>query len=235
MSGTQTFLNSEDLTTVTTLLDAVSPAVTSTQASLPGGEEMLPLSDSDLQSLVEALLLVAPAPATLDELARGAGVERQRIDAALAELEGRAERGWVIQRHGEKVQLTTTPRFASYVRRFLGLEREARLSSAALETLAIIAYQQPVTRAEIEGVRGVDCSGVLTTLLSRGLIESVSRLAAPGNPFQYGTTPEFLLHFGLRSLADLPPLGQVEGRDARTVLEAVASAALEEQENDQSG
>jgi segregation and condensation protein B len=200
------------------------------QSSLAGGEEMTPLSDDDLQALVEALLLVAPAPATADELARGAGVERQRIEAALAELEQITDRGWLVQRHGEKVQLTTVPRFATYVRRFLGLEREARLSTAALETLAIVAYQQPVTRAEVEGVRGVDCSGVLTTLLSRGLIESVSRLAAPGNPFQYGTTPEFLLHFGLRSLADLPPLGQVEGRDVRAVLEAVSSAALVEQE-----
>jgi segregation and condensation protein B len=110
------------------------------------------------------------------------------------------------------------------------LEREARLSTAALETLAIVAYQQPVTRAEIEGVRGVDCAGVLTTLLSRGLIEAVGRLSAPGNPFQYGTTPDFLLHFGLRSLAELPPLGQIEGRDGRVVLEAVASAALIERD-----
>lgn len=203
------------------------------QQTLPGGEDLTPLSNADLKALVEALLLVAPAPANAEELARGAGVERQRIEAALVELEQITDRGWLIQRHGDKVQLTTAPRFASYVRRFLGLERESRLSAAALETLAIIAYQQPVTRAEIEGVRGVDCSGVLTTLLSRGLVESVSRLAAPGNPFQYGTTPEFLLHFGLRSLADLPPLGQVEGRDIRAVLEAVSSAALVEQETPQ--
>lgn len=204
--------------------------IASAQATLPGVEEMAPLADDELVALVEALLLVAPAPATAEELARGAGVERQRIDWALSEVEQFTDRGWLIQRHGEKVQLTTAPRFASYVRRFLGLEREARLSTAALETLAIVAYQQPVTRAEVEGVRGVDCSGVLTTLLSRGLIEAVSRLTAPGNPFQYGTTPEFLLHFGLRSLADLPPLGQVEGRDVRAVLEAVSSAALVEHE-----
>jgi segregation and condensation protein B len=214
-----------------TVLGVPSPEGASVPTTLSGAEDMTPLSDDDLLALVEALLLVAPAPATPDEFARGAGVERQRIDWALAELEQITDRGWLIQRHGEKVQLTTAPRFAVYVRRFLGLEREARLSTAALETLAIVAYQQPVTRAEVEGVRGVDCSGVLTTLLSRGLIESVSRLAAPGNPFQYGTTPEFLLHFGLRSLADLPPLGQVEGRDVRAVLEAVSSAALVEQED----
>jgi segregation and condensation protein B len=111
------------------------------------------------------------------------------------------------------------------VRRFLGLDREARLSGASLETLAIVAYQQPVTKAEIEAVRGVDCSGVLHTLLQRGLVEQVGRLTAPGNPIQYGTTPDFLLHFGLRSLADLPPLGQVQGQDVRGTLEAVIAAA----------
>jgi segregation and condensation protein B len=200
------------------------------QAPLPGSDEEAVLTDSDLLALIEALLLVAPGPTTSEELARGAGVERHRIESGLVELEQSETRGWVVQRHGERVQLATSPRFALQVRRFLGLEREARLSTAALETLAIVAYQQPVTKAEIEGVRGVDCSGVLTTLLSRGLIEAVGRLMAPGNPFQYGTTPEFLLHFGLRSLADLPPLGQVEGRDVRAVLEAVSSAALVEEE-----
>jgi segregation and condensation protein B len=200
------------------------------QTTLPGGEEATALSDADLPALLEALLLVAPGPTTAEELARGAGVEWGRIEAALLELEQADARGWVVQRHGDRVQLATAPRFAPQVRRFLGLEREARLSTAALETLAIVAYQQPVTRAEIEGVRGVDCSGVLTTLLSRGLIEAVGRVQTAGNPFQYGTTPDFLLHFGLRSLADLPPLGQVEGRDGRAVLEAVASAALVEEE-----
>ncbi|HKG26554.1 MAG TPA: SMC-Scp complex subunit ScpB [Thermomicrobiales bacterium] len=205
------------------------------QAALPGSEEESPLSDADLSALLEALLLVAPGPTTAEELARGAGVERDRVEAALVQVEQTDTRGWVVQRHGDRVQLATAPRFALQVRRFLGLEREARLSAAALETLAIVAYQQPVTKAEIEGVRGVDCSGVLTTLLSRGLIESVGRLPAPGNPFQYGTTPDFLMHFGLRSLADLPPIGQVEGRDGRAVLEAVATAALVEQETKADG
>jgi segregation and condensation protein B len=211
--------------------DSYSPhRAAATQTPLPGGEEPSALSDAELIALLEALLLVASNPATPEELAHGAGVECHRIEAALIELEQAHDRGWVVQRHGERVQLATAPRFAPQVRRFLGLEREARLSTAALETLAIVAYQQPVTRAEIEAVRGVDCAGVITTLLSRGLIETVGRIAAPGNPFQYGTTPEFLLHFGLRSLADLPPLGQVEGRDGRAVLEAAAAAALAEQE-----
>lgn len=190
------------------------------------------LLDEELVALVEALLLVAPAPATIEELARAAGAARDRIEHALQQLEQAAGRGWVVQRHDDRVQLATAPRFAAYVRRFLGLERETRLSTAALETLAIIAYQQPVTRAEIEAVRGVDCSGVLATLLARGLIEVVGRLQSVGNPLQYGTTPEFLLHFGLKSLSDLPPLGQVDGRDLRaTLTRAMAEAQAEQPSN----
>jgi segregation and condensation protein B len=123
-------------------------------------------------------------------------------------------------RHRDTVQLASSPRFAEPIRRFLGLERESRLSGAALETVAIVAYRQPVTRAEIEAVRGVDCAGVLATLHGRGLIEAVGRLDSVGHPIQYGTTPEFLRHFGLQSLTDLPPLGEVEGRDARILLES---------------
>jgi segregation and condensation protein B len=184
-----------------------------------------PSDPNELAWLIEALLLVAPTPSTIEDLAKGAGVPAEAVDAALAMLEQRADGGWIIQRHAGKVQLTTAPRFAGYVRRFLGLDREARLSGAALETLAIIAYQQPVTKAEVEAVRGVDCSGVMHTLLQRGLIEQVGRLQTAGNPIQYGTTPDFLLHFGLRSLADLPPLGQAQGKDIRDALEAAVATA----------
>jgi segregation and condensation protein B len=186
-----------------------------------------PTDPDEVAALIEALLLVAPAPPTIAELARGAGVSVASIETALVALEQRGNAGWVVQRHGDSVQIATAPRFAHHVRRFLGLDRETRLSGAALETMAIIAYQQPVTKAEIEAVRGVDCSGVLHTLLDRGLIEQVGRLTSPGNPIQYGSTPAFLLHFGLRSLADLPPLGHSQDQDVRNALEAaVASAGL---------
>lgn len=195
---------------------------------LPLSHQDGPSEPAEVAALIEALLLVAPEPATIEHLAQGAGVTVDSVEAALAELEQRSASGWVVQRHGETVQLATSPRFAVHVRRFLGLDRETRLSGAALETLAIVAYQQPVTKAEIESVRGVDCSGVLHTLLQRGLIEQVGRLPTPGNAIRYGTTPDFLLHFGLRSLAELPPLGQVQGLDIRGSLEAaVASAELE--------
>ena len=102
---------------------------------------------------------------------------------------------------------------------FLGLDREARLSGAALETLALIAYRQPVTRAEIESLRGVDSSGVLATLYARGLIEVAGRLPTVGNPHQYVTSLEFLKQFGLRSLADLPPLAEIRADGSKRLFE----------------
>ena len=194
-------------------------------ANLPLDLAAHPLTGRELEALVEALLLAASDPVLPDQLARGAGVSVAEIETALAALEGQAHRGWVIQRHQGAVQIATAPRFAGQIRLFLGLERETRLSGPALETLAIIAYQQPVTRSEVEAVRGVDCAGTLSTLHSRGLIEQVGRLQTVGQPIQYGTTPDFLRHFGLRSLADLPALGEVEGRDARVLIESTVAAA----------
>lgn len=211
----------------------------SVDANGSGSETPLPpVAPEDLPGLLLALILVAPGATTVGELARGSGQSSEAVEAALTELElnlqSDALDAWVLQRHGESVQLATSPRYASYVRRFLGLDRETKLSAAAIETLAIIAYQQPVTRSDIEAVRGVDCSGVLATLHGRGLIEQLGRLQAPGNPVQYGTTALFLRHFGLRSLGDLPPLGQVEGQDAKAALqEAMESVPEDAPENEE--
>lgn len=190
------------------------------QPALPLAGDAQPLDEAELAALIEALLLVAHEAPTVEQLARVAGVTVDEVDAAIERLIAADHRGWVILRHLDTVQLASAPRFAEPIRRFLGLERETRLSGAALETVAIIAYRQPVTRAEIEAVRGVDCAGVLATLHARGLIEAMGRLDSVGHPIQYGTTPAFLRHFGLQSLAELPPLGDVEGRDARVLLEA---------------
>ena len=203
------------------------------QLALPGAN-VPSITLPELAALMEAFLLVTTEAPTVEDLAKGAGVEPDQVVAALDLLNADASRGWVVQRHGRKVQLATAPRFAERVRTFLGLDRETRLSSAALETLAIVAYQQPVTRAEIDAIRGVDSSGVLATLHARELIEPVARLQTVGNPIQYGTTTAFLQHFGLRSLADLPPLGQIDGRDARTALDAAAAAGRPEQDDGRS-
>lgn len=184
----------------------------------------VPIADSDLPALVEALLLVAPDPVEPRDLAQAAGVEVADIEHALSAINDDS-RGWVVVRHNGTVQLTSSPRFASQVRAFLRLEREARLSGAALETLALIAYRQPVTRAEIDALRGVDSSGVLAKLHARGLIEIVGRLPTVGNPLQYATSIDFLRQFGLNSLADLPPLEEFSGAAADRLFDEVVIAA----------
>jgi segregation and condensation protein B len=199
-------------------MSSSAPVEAPIQMLLDGSYAEPGLPSHELASLVEALLLVAPEPPTIGDLAEIAGVPEARLEAVLAELVSRNHRGWIVQRQGSRLHLATAPRFAPYINRFLGLEREGRLSSAALETLAIVAYQQPVTRADIESIRGVDCAGVLATLHGRELIEPVGRLQAVGNPFQYGTTIGFLKLFGLTSLADLPPLGTFDGQDGLTLL-----------------
>jgi segregation and condensation protein B len=160
-----------------------------------------------LKLLLESLLFIAGEPAPIEQLAATLGVEEKFIEAALSSLqEDYKSRGLRLQRNGNHVQLVTAPEAAPYIERFLGLQLSSRLSLPALETLAIVAYRQPVTRAQIETIRGVNSDGVLRTLLNRGLIEEVGRLEQAGRPILYGTTFEFLRHFGLQELRDLPPL-----------------------------
>jgi segregation and condensation protein B len=188
-------------------LDAARESVAT--ASQPELAPLVSVDHEELPALLEALLLVSPEPADVRDLAAAAGVTVTAVEDALTTLNDNPSRGWVVIQHRGTAHISSAPRFAPYVRRFLGLDREARLSAAALEALALIAYRQPVTRAEIESLRGVDCSGVLATLHARGLIEVAGRLPTVGNPRQYVTSLEFLKHFGLRSLADLPPLADL--------------------------
>ncbi len=163
----------------------------------------------ELQSLVESLLFVADQPVTARQLAGALDAEEAAVEKALSALDEvyvQGERGVRLQRHGDRVQLVTAPETALYVQRFLGLELSGPLSQAALETLAIVAYRQPVTRAQVEAIRGVNSDGVLRTLVSRALIEEVGRLDQVGRPILYGTTFEFLQQFGLRNLNELPLL-----------------------------
>lgn len=158
---------------------------------------------------VESLLFVADAPVSTDRLAKALEITDGQVERALAELETLyTRRGLRLQRAGNHVQLITAPEVAPYVERFLGLEARATLSRAALETLGIIAYRQPITRPEIEAIRGVNSDSVLRTLLRVGVIEGVGRAPTVGRPVLYGTTFEFLQHFGLRGLDELPPLDE---------------------------
>jgi len=163
---------------------------------------------------VESLLFVADAPVSTGRLAQALEATEGQIESALSELEAAyAGRGLRLQRVGNHLQLTTAPESAPYIERFLGLEARATLSRAALETLGIIAYRQPITRPEIEAVRGVNSDSVLRTLLRVGVIEEVGRETTAGRPILYGTTFEFLQHFGLRGLNELPPLETLSVED----------------------
>ena len=160
-----------------------------------------------LEAKLEALLLVAPTAAAPSQLAAALEVTARQVEKALQRLEeSYAERGMRIQTHNGRVQLTSAPEAAVCIERFLELETATRLTSAALETLAIVAYQQPVTRPQIDYIRGVNSDSVIRNLLSKGLIEESGRTEGPGRPILYSTSPEFLQHFGLSSLTDLPPL-----------------------------
>ena len=163
--------------------------------------------DLSLKAKLESLLFVASEPVAIEQLAAVLESDSEQVEDALQDLVHEySGRGIRLQRKGQRVQLVTAPGAADVVRLFLGLELSGRLSPAALETLAIIAYRQPVTRVEIELVRGVNSDSVLRTLVQRGLIEELDRLDQPGRPIVYGTTFEFLQQFGLVSLEQLPPL-----------------------------
>jgi segregation and condensation protein B len=169
--------------------------------------EIAPLPVPTVAQLVESLLFVSGEPVTVAQLAQTLDVVPDAIEAAIDTLaEQSVHRGIRVQRLGNRVQLVSAPETAAAVERFLGVQSSARLSNAALEALAIIAYRQPATRAQVEAVRGVDCGGVLRVLLSRDLIVEVGRLETIGRPILYATTDEFLRQFGLTSLAELPPV-----------------------------
>jgi segregation and condensation protein B len=164
-------------------------------------------NELDLTSRVEALLFVADEPVSAKQVAEALQVDEGDVEAAVDLLGLQCQgRGLRLQRQAGALQLTTAPQAASDVERFLGLEASSRLSTAALETLALIAYRQPVTRGQVEAVRGVNCDGVLRTLLARGLVSPQGRLDQAGRPILYGTTSEFLQYFGLADLSQLPAL-----------------------------
>jgi segregation and condensation protein B len=162
---------------------------------------------SNLEAQLEALLFVAAVPVTVAQLAEALEQKPQEIELGLRALEQSyaSKRGLSLQWHAERIQLTTAPEMAGIVEKFLGLEATARLSRAALETLAIIAYRQPITRPGVDAIRGVNSDGVMKSLLSKGLVQEIGRTEGPGRPILYGTSTEFLQHFGLSSLAGLPP------------------------------
>lgn len=165
------------------------------------------------ESALEALLFVAERPLSRREIAALAGTDRATVDERLGDLEvSLRERGLRLLADGDRVELATAAEAGALVARYVGADA-VRLSGASLETLAIVAYRQPVTKSAIERIRGVDSDYTVRTLLHRRLLVELGRSAAPGRPFLYGTGFEFLERFGLTSLDELPPLdGDVAAR-----------------------
>ena len=166
------------------------------------------MDTAELKTILEALLFAAPGPVRLEQLALAAEVEPGQVAPLLAELDEEyccSGRGFVLVALAEGYQLRTRPEHAEMVRR-LQSSRPVRMSRAALEALAIIAYRQPVTRADIDYLRGVDSGGVVKSLLDKRLVRIVGKKDIPGRPLIYGTSREFLEFFGLQSLEDLPTL-----------------------------
>ena len=167
-------------------------------------------SPVELKAILESILFVADEPLETAAIARSLGVGLLAIEEAVAALSADCrQRGVRLQQTDSAIQMVTAPETAPHVERFLGLDEDHRLSHAALETLAIIAYKQPITRPAIEAIRGVNCERAVASLKARGLITEVGRAHAQGRPYLFGTTFRFLEHFGLEKPDDLPPLPDV--------------------------
>jgi segregation and condensation protein B len=175
----------------------------------------------DATRALEALLFVSDEPVSSTVLAQSLEMDRREVDQlceALARAYEERGSGILLRSVAGGWRLTTHPDVAPFVEQFVLSSRHARLTKASLETLAIVAYKQPVTRHQIAGIRGVNSDGVIRALVDRGLVAEVGREEGPGRPMVYGTTPDFLERLGLPSLSALPPLapllGQVAGEEA---------------------
>ena len=165
--------------------------------------------EGNLKGRIEAILFVAGEAVTVKELARALQTEEKAVRTELNAIRDEYDynqRGFLLKRFGDNVQLATRPLYAQDVLRLLQPVQQQSLSQAAMETLAVVAYKQPVTRAEVEQVRGVKCDYSLQSLINKGLIREMGRKDTIGRPILFGTTDEFLSHFGLEGLEALPPL-----------------------------
>lgn len=201
-----------------------------TEVQSLGGEmrpsDLRALDDSELYSAVEAVLLVATEPVPADVLASVTAAPLAAVATVCDELAreyAHDERGFTLARVAGGYQLQTAADTAEFVERFIGGRRSARLSAAAMETLAVVAYKQPISRAHISAIRGVNADGVVRTLADQGYIDEVGRDPGPGNAALLGTTALFLERLGLDSLNDLPSLAELSPEaDAADALDRLA-------------
>ena len=170
--------------------------------------------EGSMKGRIEAILFVAGEAVLVNELARALEISLEELETALNELRDEydfAQRGFCLKRFGQHVQLATRALYSEDVVRLLQPVQKQSLSQAVMETLAVVAYRQPVTKAEVEQIRGVKCDYSIHSLVTKNLITEVGRKDTLGRPILYGTTEEFLSHFGLEALEDLPPMPDVNG------------------------
>jgi segregation and condensation protein B len=186
------------------------------------------VDDQQLKSAIEAILFVAGNPLSVDRL-KGLfeDVEQERIEAQLDSLgrgyDGRGA-GIMLAEVAGGYQLATRPEHALWIRKFKSVKVSSKLSRPALETLAIVAYKQPITRTEVEAIRGVNIGGIMRNLMERRLVKIVGKKDVPGKPMMYGTTPEFLQYFGMKDLSSLPTLKEFQELEtAEEVMEELPS------------
>lgn len=180
---------------------------------------------AELSGALEAILFVAGEPVALADLARALEVTREALEEAVAALTSQYDferRGLRLMRYADAIQLATRPEYARYIERLLSPVQKQSLSQAALETLSVVAYRQPVTKAEVEAVRGVKCDYSIQSLVEKRLIHEVGRKETLGRPILYGTTEDFLRHFGIPTLEQLPALPDPEPAEAEGAREAGA-------------
>ncbi len=169
----------------------------------------------DIEMAIEAILFAAGYPVTYEKLSEVIGLSKADVRDMVANMsKSYSKRGISLLMYPDTCQLATKEEFAPYIREALGIRRGGNLSNSSLEVLAIVAYNQPVTRSFVDTVRGVDSSYAVTSLLDKGLIEACGRLDAPGRPMLYVTTDKFLRVFGLNSLSELP---ETEGLNSAAV------------------
>lgn len=218
------------------------PPATIGETPAPAPEPGAPLELQQLQAVLESLLFVAGRPLDLPELRKLTGVNESQLRAGLDGLARTLERdgrGVRVQRMESAAQMVSAPEHARFVAALLGLPSQVRLTTAALETLSVIAYRQPITRARIEAIRGVNSDRALASLLQHGLAQEVGRAATVGRPVLFGTTPEFLQQFGLPSLDALPhsehPQAEaaeaLRERAAQSIRDAVTAGDVADSEN----
>lgn len=171
----------------------------------------------DQKSIIEALIFVSGEPITIDTLKKVTEIPEQEIKDILNRLISEYKErnsGIFIAEIADGFQMMTAPEFSFYIKRLKNINQSNRLSQAALETLSIIAYKQPITKLEVDLIRGVNSDGAIKSLLDKRLIKIVGKKESPGRPFLYGTTKEFLHYFGLKNLSELPPLENILKEEA---------------------